>query len=147
MTGEVIQKLRALTGAGVMECKRALDDTQGDIEAAVRLIHERGLVKAEKKQGRTTGSGLVESYIHNERVGVLLELRSETDFVARSAPFRELAHELAMQIAAMDPVDPDALSAQPYIKDDSMTVGELVKRAMAKLGENIKVMRFSRYEI
>lgn len=142
-----IQKLREQTGAGVMECKRALEDAKGDFEKAVSLIHERGLVKAQKKESRSTGAGLVESYIHNERVGVLLELHAETDFVVRSEPFRKLAHELAMQIAAMNPGGVPALLKQPYIKDESMTVGELVKRTIAQVGENIKVERFARYEV
>lgn len=130
-----------------MDCKRALLDAKGNFDDAVRLIHERGLVKAEKKEGRTTGAGLVESYIHNERVGVLLALRAETDFVVRSAPFKTLAHELAMQIAAMNPENLDELLAQPYIKDESITVGDFVKRTIAQVGENIKVERFVRYEV
>ncbi len=130
-----------------MDCKRALEDAGGDVEAAVRLIHERGLIKAEKKGERKTGAGLIESYIHNERVGVLLELRCETDFVARAGAFRNLAHELAMQIAAMNPENLESLLNQPYIKDESITVSELIKRAIVSLGENIKIERFCRYEI
>jgi len=107
-----VQKLREATGAGVMECKRALEDASGDFEKAVRLIEERGVVRAEKKADRATGAGLIESYIHNGRVGVLLELRSETDFVAHSEPFRNLAHELVMQIAAMNPKDVAGLFGQ-----------------------------------
>lgn len=144
---EEVQRLREMTGAGVMECKRALEETGGDIEKAIRVIHERGLVRAEKKAGRATGAGLLESYIHNERVGVLVELRCETDFVARSAPFRELARNMAMQIAAMDPADLEALASQPYIRDESKTVGNVVKGAIATIGENIKVERFCRYEL
>jgi len=147
MTVETIKKLREVTGAGVMECKKALEDANGDFDKAVELIHERGLIKAEKKSERKTGAGLIESYIHNERVGVLLELRCETDFVARSEMFRKLAHELAMQIAAMNPENIEMLLSQPYIKDVSITVEELIKRGVASLGENIKVERFCRYEI
>lgn len=142
-----IQKLRELTGAGVMECKKALQEANGDFDKAISIIHERGLAKAEKKKERTTGAGVLESYIHNERVGVLLELRCETDFVARSREFRELAHHLAMQIAAMEPIDVDDLLKQMYIKDETITVGDLIKRTIAKLGENIQVERFCRYEI
>ncbi len=130
-----------------MDCKRALDDSKGNFDEAVKLINERGLVKAEKKEGRTTGAGLVESYIHNDRVGVLLVVRAETDFVVRSEPFKELAHELTMQIAAMNPGDVTELMEQPYIKDESLTVEEMVKRTIAKVGENIKVERFVRYEV
>ena len=146
MTSDV-QKLREATGAGVMECKRALTEASGDFDAAVRIINERGIVKAEKKANRATGAGLLESFIHNGRVGVLLELRSETDFVARSAPFKELAHELAMQIAAMAPEGIHELLAQPYIKDANMTAGSLIKNVVAKVGENIRVERFCRYEL
>ena len=112
-----------------------------------RLFMKQGLVRAEKKKERTTGAGVLESYIHNERVGVLLELRCETDFVGRSKEFRELAHNLAMQIAAMDPADVEDLLKQMYIKDETLTVEDLIKRAIAKLGENIKVERFCRYEV
>ncbi len=145
--GNNVQRLREATGAGVMECKRALEDAGGDFDQAVKLIGERGLVKAEKKAGRTTGAGLLESYIHNGRVGVLLELRSETDFVAHSEPFRTLAHELAMQIAAMAPAGVPELMAQPYIKDVEKTISILVKGTIAKVGENIRVERFCRYEL
>lgn len=144
---EIIQKLRDMTGAGVMSCKKAFQEVSGDFEKAVALIKERGLIKVEAKSGRSTGSGLLETYIHNGRVGVLLELRCETDFVARSEVFKELAHNLAMQVAAMDPADVDNLLAQPYIKDESKTINDLVKEAIARLGENTKVERFCRYEI
>jgi elongation factor Ts len=142
-----VQKLREMTGAGVMECKRALEEAKGDFDKATAIINERGLVKAEKKKDRALGAGLLKSYIHNGRVGVLLEVRAETDFVVRSEPFQELCHEVAMQIAAMDPAGVEGLLQQPYIKDDSMTVDALVKRVTAKVGENIKVMRFCRYEL
>ena len=144
---EKIQKLREITGAGVMECKKALEGSKGDIDQAIKIIHEQGLVTANKKSERKTGAGLLESYIHNERIGVLLELRSETDFVAKSKPFRELAHELAMQISAMAPSDIKEFLKQPYIKDESITVEQLIKRVIAQVGENIQVERFCRYEI
>ncbi len=147
MTAQDIQRLRAATGAGILECKRALQDTGGDFDKAVALIGERGLVKAEKKATRTTGAGILESYIHNSRVGVLLELRCETDFVVRSEPFRSLARELSMQIAAMDPADVSIFLAQPFIRDEKQTVNDLIKQTIAKVGENIKVERFCRYEL
>jgi len=130
-----------------MECKRALQEANGDFDKAISIIHEEGLVRADKKKERTTGAGLLESYVHNERVGVLLELRCETDFVGRSKEFRELAHDLAMQIAAMNPANVDDLLKQMYIKDETLTIEDLIKRAIAKVGENIKVERFCRYEI
>ena len=142
-----VQKIREITNAGVMECKKALEDTGGDFDKAVALIHERGLTRAEKKGERTTGAGLLHSYIHNERVGVLLELRCETDFVAKNPMFKELAHDLAMHIAAMNPTDVSDLIKQNYVKDDSVVIENLVKGVIAKLGENIRVEHFCRYEI
>ena len=142
-----IQKLREITGAGVLECKKAMDDAGGDLDRAVALIHERGYARAEKRKERTTGAGLLHAFVHNERVGVLIELRAETDFVARSKDFRELAHNLAMQIAAMNPDNVDELTDQVYIKDEALKAGDLIKQAIAKLGENIRVERFCRYEI
>lgn len=144
---EDIRKLRELTGAGVMECKGALDEANGNFDKAVSVIHERGEIIAQKKKERITGAGFLESYVHNERVGVLLEIRCETDFVARSKEFRDLAHNLAMQIAAMDPKDVDDLLGQVYIKDESMKVEAVVKQTLAKFGENIRVERFCRYEL
>src|SRR3990167_4655271 len=144
MTDDV-KKLRDMTGAGVMDCKQALADAKGDFDRALQIVRERGVLIAEKKSERKTGAGILESYIHNNRVGVLLELRTETDFVARSEPFKTLAHEIVMQISAMAPDDVDALMKQPYIKDETMTVSDLVKQTVAKVGENIKVERFTRY--
>ena len=142
-----VQKLREATGAGVMECKKALDEAAGDFEKAIAVVHEMGLIKAERKGERLTGAGLLESYIHNERVGVLLELRCETDFVARSEPFRELAHAIAMQIAAMGGDTPDEVLAQEYIRDSSRTVGDLMKDVIARTGENITLGEFHRVEL
>jgi elongation factor Ts len=144
---EIIQKLREVTGAGVMECKKALADAGGDFDRAKELIHERGLVKVEKRADRATGAGLIQTYVHNERIGVLLDLRAETDFVTRSDPFRELARELAMQIAAMAPETVEELLSQPYIRDESKTVGDLVKDVIAKVGENVRVNKFYRIEL
>lgn len=142
-----VQKLRDITGAGFMDCKRALTDASGDFEQAKKLLQERGLKVAEKKASRTTGAGLLESYVHNSRVGVLLELRCETDFVAHSDPFKILSKDLAMQIAAMNPASVDDLLKQPFIKDVGMTIEDLIKSVIAKVGENTKVERFCRYEI
>ncbi len=142
-----IQKLREITGAGVMECKHALEESRGDFDKARVIIRKKGVAKAEKKGGRATGAGILESYIHNDRVGVLLELRCETDFVARNEIFRELGHNIAMHIAAMNPENIDELMGQNYIKDESKTIEELIKEVIARLGENIKIERFCRYEI
>lgn len=142
-----VKKLREATGAGVMECSKALKDSGGNFDSAVKLIGERGLTKALKKQERATGAGLLHSYIHNNRVGVLLDLRCETDFVVRSDPFQSLAHELAMHIAAMNPEDVKTLLAQQFVKDESMTIEDVIKQTVAKVGENIRVERFTRYEL
>jgi len=142
-----IQKLRLATGAGVMDCKKALEDSNEDFDKAVALIKERGLIKAEKKSDRAANSGLIESYIHNNRVGVLMEINCETDFVAKTDQFRELSHNLVMHIAAMNPADVDELLAQPYVKDQGLTIEQLIKNTIASLGENIKVGKFIRYEL
>lgn len=147
MSIETVQQLREATGAGVMECKRALQDARGDFDAAKALIHERGLSKVEKRAGREAKAGLIHSYIHNERIGVLLDIRTETDFVVRSEPFQMLAHELAMHIAAMNPKTVDELLMQPYVRDESKTVGDLIKETIARIGENISVNTFSRLEV
>ncbi|MDP9212166.1 MAG: translation elongation factor Ts [bacterium] len=143
-----VQKLRADTGAGIMDAKRALEDAAGDGAKAKGLLKERGLTKAAKKAERETAEGVVHSYIHGEgKIGVLLELLCETDFVARGDDFRTLAQELAMQIAAGNPKDPETLLAQPFIKNEKQTVEQVVQAAIASLGENIRVTRFTRYAL
>ena len=144
---EEISKLREVTGAGVMDCKKALREANGNFDKAIEVIRERGAAIAEKRGERKTGAGVLESFVHNGRVGVLLELRTETDFVARSEPFQELAHEIVMQIAAMEPENAEALLKQSYIKDESMDVEGLINSVIEKVGENIKVERFCRYEL
>ncbi|MCL5733355.1 MAG: translation elongation factor Ts [Patescibacteria group bacterium] len=142
-----IQKLRDLTGAGVMDAKQALSETKGDLEEAVEWIKQKGLVKIAKREGRETGAGLIESYTHNERIGVILDVRAETDFVVRSQPFRDMAHEVAMQIAAMNPENAEELLKQPYIKDESKTINDLLNDVRNRVGENIKINKFYRLEI
>lgn len=146
MVGDV-QKLREVTGAGVMDCKRALDEAAGDFDRAVAIIHEKGISKVEKRADRATGAGLIHSYVHNERIGVLLELRAETDFVVKSDPFKKLAHDLVMHIAAMGPANVEELLAQPFVKEPSMTVKDVVNKVIAQVGENIKVANFSRMAV
>jgi elongation factor Ts len=142
-----IQKLREVTGAGVMECKKALDEAGGDFDRAKAIIQERGLSKVEKRAGRETGAGLVKTYVHNERIGVLVDLRAETDFVVRSEPFRALAQDLVMQIAATDPENVEALLEQEYIRDPSKKVSDLVNDVIARVGENVKINKFCRMEV
>lgn len=147
ITAEMVQKLRETTGAGVMDCRKALLEADGDFDRARSIIGERGLAKVEKRAGRETGAGLAYSYIHADRIGVLLEVRAETDFVVRSEPFQALARDLAMQIAASAPANVDELLAQPYVKDESQTVKDIVNDVIAKVGENVVVAQFYRIEV
>ena len=140
-----------------MECKRAIEDATGDLARAEQLIKERGLAMAEKKAGREAGQGLIDSYIHAGRIGAMIELNCETDFVARTDDFRLLAREVAMQVAATNPsrisskeesTDGDVpLLDQPYIRDASKTVQDLLNETIARVRENIVVRRFARFEI
>lgn len=147
MAMEDIAKLRELTGAGVVECKKALDEAEGDFDRAKDILFERGIARAEKKGDRATGAGLLQTYSHNGRVSVMVELRCETDFVARNEKFQDMAHGIAMHIAAMAPETVEELYAQQFVKDPSMTVEELVKSMIGTIGENIKVEKFARFEI
>jgi elongation factor Ts len=169
-----VKELRERSGAGIMECKRALEESGGSVDRAVELLKQQGLAKAEKKAGRTASQGLIEPYIHGGgRIGSLVEVNCETDFVARTPDFRELAHDLAMQVAATAPrylsddeipaaalaeleqefgtrqraLEAVSLLDQPFIKDSRVTVRELIKERIARLGENIVLRRFSRYEV
>lgn len=158
-----VKELREESGAGVMECRNALVEAVGDIEKAAQILKERNLFKAEKKRQRTTSQGLIESYIHiGGRIGAMVELNCETDFVARTEEFKELAHHLAMQIAAMSPqfisreeapettdveYQTACLLLQPSIKNPEMTIQDIISEAIAKTGENIKVSRFTRFEV
>jgi elongation factor Ts len=161
---DLVKALREETGAGIMDCKRALEQADGDLGRARSLIREKGLSTAAKKADNITNEGVVESYIHTgSRVGALVELNCQTDFVARTGDFRSLAHELAMQVAAMSPTyidaseipddqdgvspEQDCLLQQPYIRDNSQTVQDLVNDAVGKLGENVRVRRFSRFAL
>jgi len=160
---EMIRELRDQSGAGIMDCRNALLGAGGDAEKALQVLKEGGLLKAQKKAERATTQGLVEAYIHTAgRIGAMVELNCETDFVARTEEFKELAHCLAMQVAAQSPqfiseeeipegadVEPqeDCLLLQPYIKDPARTVKDIIIEAVAKVGENIRVSRFTRYEL
>ena len=160
VTVDQIRQLRELTGAGIMECKEALQENDGDPEKAMAFLREKGFAQAAKRSDRETSQGLIESYIHTGgRVGALIELGCETDFVARTEDFQELALEIAMQVAAMAPKyisiddkdsdddNPDAqvvLLEQPYIKDSSKSIHDLIQELAAKVGENVRVVRFSR---
>ena len=147
ITAKDIAALREETGAGVMDCKRALTEANGDDNKAKEILRERGQLKASKREGRATGAGRIEAYVHNNRVGVLVELRTETDFVARSEPFLELTHNLALQLAAMPAATAEEFLAQPFIRDEARTVNEILKDTIAKVGENIILGKFYRIEI
>lgn len=163
VTVDDIKALRGLTGAGVMDSKRALEEAGGDLKKAEDILRQQGIASAAKKANRETNQGLVESYIHSGgRIGAIVEVNCETDFVARTDDFRDLAHNLAMQIAAMSPsyvdaeqapegadVDEaqDCLLQQPFIRDPSKTVQDLVNETVGKLGENVRVRRFTRFSL
>jgi len=188
-----VSELRARTSAGMMDCKKALEEASGDMDKAAEILRKKGIAKAEKRAGRVAAQGVVVSYIHhNGQVGVLLELNSETDFVARTEAFQQLARDIALHVASADPigVTPEdipadvlererriaeeqvaaegkpenvrakivegklrkfvaerTLTEQPYVKDDSKTVGQLIKEVSGKVGEAVHVRRFTRFKI
>lgn len=160
VTVDLIRTLRERTGAGIMECKTSLEANQGDLDKAAEALRLQGFAQVAKRADRATDQGVVEAYVHTGgRVGAMVELGCETDFVARTPEFKELAHNIAMQVAAMSPVYVDAsdiedgderppaqvsLLLQPFIKDGSSSVAEVIQEIAAKLGENVRVIRFSR---
>jgi elongation factor Ts len=163
VSAETVKKLRDLTGAGVLDCRKALEEAGGELEKAKEILRQRGVAIAEGKAAQETRQGLVEAYIHPDgRLGALVELNCQTDFVARTDGFRALAHDLAMQVAATDPqhiateeLPPGSdgnpqelcLLAQPFIRDPSRTVQDLINDTIAKTGENIRVRRFARFHL
>src|SRR3989344_7672537 len=143
-----IKKIREATMLSVGEISKALAEAGGDEQRALQFLKARGAEIANKKSSREIKEGVVESYIHStKKVGAIIELGSETDFVAPNADFLKLAPDLAMQVASMNPQSIDELLSQPFIKDADVTVGDLINQYVAKLGENIKVGQFSRLEI
>ena len=139
-----IKELRDLTGAGIVDCREALTEANGDLEKAKEVIKKKGLEKAASKGDREVKAGLIEVYSHNGKVGVLVELFCETDFVAKTEDFKTLAHDLALQVASMNPENVEDFLKQEYIRDNSLTVDQLIKGVIGKLGENIQVGRFER---
>lgn len=145
---EKVKQLRELTSLSVIECKKALEEAGGDLTEAQEILRKAGVELAEKKSERVAGDGIVYSYIHNTgKIGVLLELSSETDFVARNEDFKKLAHEIALQIASLSPESIEELMGMENIKDSSKTIQDLVTAAVSKLGENINIRRFVRYQV
>ena len=148
ITAQEVKNLRDRTGASMMGCKKALEESSGDIEKAIKNLQKGGSKVADKKCGRDMAEGWIGSYIHsNGKIGVLVEVNCETDFVARNDAFKELAHSLAMHIAAMNPKDKEELFEQSYIKNSDQTIKDLINEKISKLGENIQVKEFVRYEI
>ena len=142
---KLIKQLRDETGVSIADIKQALEESKNDTKKAKELLREWGLKKAVKKGDRVTEQGIVSAYIHgNGNVGALVSLACETDFVARTDDFKNLAKEVAMQVAAMNPKDTEELIKQAYIRDPKVTIEELIKQSIAKLGENIQVKSFSR---
>jgi len=160
---EAVKELRNKTNVGIADCNKALVEVGGDMEKAIEFLKQRGAAIAEKRKDAAATEGVIEAYIHHtKRIGALVELNCETDFVARTAEFKELAHDLAMQIAATSPqfltseeippkaeTDPQVacLLSQPFIKEPTKTVQEIIAETIAKVGENIKVRRFARFEL
>ena len=144
---EKIKQLREKTGAGVMDAKKALEESGGDMKKAEEIIAAKGIVKAEKKADREVKSGLVYGYTHQGRVGVLVEVSCETDFVAKHPEFEALCKEVALQVASMEPKDVEELLEQDYIRDGSKKIKDLVTSLIGKIGENIQVRRFVRFEL
>ena len=162
ITTELIKDLRARTSAGVMDCKKALEETDGNVEKAESLLKEKGIASAAKQADRDTDQGLVDTYIHSGgRIGAMIEINCETDFVARTDDFASLAHDIAMQVAAMSPTllaikdasenenvtEDQCLLSQPFIKEPSKTIQDLINETVGKLGENIRVRRFQRFSL
>lgn len=162
ISAAMVKELRERSGAGVMESRRALEEAEGNIDKAIKILQEAGATKAAKRSDRETGQGVIEPYIHLGRIGVLVEVNCESDFVARTEDFKALAHDLAMQIAATNPkyieeselpagsednAKEVCLLAQPFIKDPGRAIADVIKDVISKTGENIRVRRFSRYEL
>ena len=160
---ESIKTLRERTGAGIMDCKRALEETSGDLERAGEIIRLKGIASAVKKAERDTGQGVVDCYIHQgNRVGAMVEVNCETDFVARTQEFKDMVHDLAMQVAAMAPLYVDSeeipegydvnaeeicLLEQSFIKDPGRTIKDLISEVVGRTGENIRIRRFERFAL
>ncbi len=141
---EDIKKLRELTGVGITDAKKALVESAGDFDKALAAMRKKGLTKAEKRSEREARAGLIGTYSHDGRIGVLVEVNCETDFVAKTDEFKELVKDLTLHITSMEPKDEKDLLEQPFVKNPDQTVGDYVKEHIAKLGENIVVRRFNR---
>lgn len=139
-----IKRLRELTGVGITDAKQALAETGGNFDKALEAMRQKGLTKAEKRAEREARAGLIGSYVHDGRIGVLVEVNCETDFVAKTDEFVNLVKDMCLHVAASDPKDETELLQQPFVKNPEMSVADYIKQHGAKLGENIVVRRFSR---
>ena len=139
-----VKRLRELTGVGITDAKAALVETGGDFDKALQAMRKAGLTKADKRSERETRAGLIASYVHDGRIGVLVEVNCETDFVAKTDEFKELVKNLCLHLAASEPQNVEELLKQSFVKNPDQIVGDYVKEHIAKLGENIVIRRFSR---
>ena len=147
VTAALVKELREKTGAGMMDCKKVLTETDGDLEKAAELLREKGITKAEKKSGRVAAEGMVEAYIsEDEKVGAIVEVNSETDFVAKNEEFRTFVMDVAKQIVKNNPESVEALLAEPAMFEEGKTVNEALIGKIATIGENISIRRFARFE-
>jgi elongation factor Ts len=140
-----ISDLRDETGMGLMDIKKALEEADGNRAKALEFLKERGAKIMSKKSDRVAGEGIIEAYVHNGRIGVLLEVNCETDFVSRSETFKEFSHDVALQISSMSPTTVEELMEQPFIKDSKLSMGEYLQDVTSRLGERIVISRFERY--
>jgi len=146
-TNKDITELRETTGMGLMDIKKALDEADGNRQQAMELLKERGAKIMDKKSDRIAGEGLIEVYSHAGRIGVIVEVNCETDFVSRSETFKEFAHDLALQISSMKPVSVEELLEQAFIKDSKLTIADYLRDTTSKLGEKIVITRFNRFAL
>lgn len=142
---EKIKKIREITGAGVMDVKRALDESGGDEEKALKLLKEKGLQKAEKRSERETAQGLIDCYIHLGRIGAMVEVNCETDFVARNEDFKQFVREIAIQVAQSTCETVEQLKDEVYFRDERKTVADVLSEIVSKTGENVRISRFERF--
>lgn len=148
ITIEQIKALREETGISVAVCKKALEEASGDTNKAKEILKKEGIKIAEKKSERALKAGIIEAYIHgNGKIGVLVEARSETDFVAKNEQFKEFAHNLAMHIAAFNPANLEELIIQPFLKKPEITIGDYIREVIQKFGENIEIGEFTRISV
>lgn len=143
----LIKKIREETGAGVIDIKKAFDEAAGDEQKTREILAKLASAKAKNKVDRAAGAGLIECYNHASRIGALVEVNCETDFVARNRQFKTFVHDIALQIASMNPTDVNDLLSQPFIKDEAQTVKQFLESLISKIGENIVIKRFERYEL